>query len=92
MKRAETCGCSLCNKFYTCLYHHIVVSDKYTHSSLVYYKHNWMTNLMTRELILEPCLGAKNRFLSFDTTQSMTVTDLRTGHNTLRRHLQLMGL
>ena len=25
---------------YTYLYHHIVVLDKYIHSSLVYYKHN----------------------------------------------------
>ena len=39
MKRAETCSCSFCNKFYTYLYHHIVVLDKYTHSNLVYYKH-----------------------------------------------------
>ena len=41
MKRAETCSCSLCNKLYTYLYHHIVVLDKYIHSNLVYYnKHN----------------------------------------------------
>ena len=40
MKSAETCSCSLCNKLYTYLYHHIVVLDKYIHSSLVYYKHN----------------------------------------------------
>ena len=26
---------------YTYLYHHIVVLDKYTHSNLAYYKHNW---------------------------------------------------
>jgi len=26
--------------YYTYLYHHIVVLDRYTHSSLVYYKHN----------------------------------------------------
>jgi len=26
---------------YTYLYHNIVVLDKYTHSNLVYYKHNW---------------------------------------------------
>jgi len=37
---AETCSCSLCNKLYTYLYHHIVVLDKYIHSNLVYYKHN----------------------------------------------------
>ena len=32
---AETCSCSLCNKLYTYLYHHIVVLDKYVHSNLV---------------------------------------------------------
>ena len=37
---AETCSCSLCNKLYTYLYHHIVVLYKYIHSNLVYYKHN----------------------------------------------------
>jgi len=36
MKRAETCSYSLCNKFYTYLYHHIIVLDKYIHSNLVY--------------------------------------------------------
>ena len=40
MKSAETCSYSLCHKFYTYLYHHIVVLDKYIHSNLVYYKHN----------------------------------------------------
>jgi hypothetical protein len=39
-----------------------------------------------------PCLGAKARFLSFNRTQSRAVTGLLTGHNTLRRHLHLMGL
>ena len=43
------------------------------------------------ELILGPCLGAKARFLSFNRTQSRAVTGL-TGHNTLRRHLHLLGL
>jgi hypothetical protein len=37
-------------------------------------------------------LGAKARFLSFSRTQSKAVTGLLTGHNTLRRHLNLMGL
>jgi len=36
MKRAETCSCSLCNKFYTYLYHYTVVLEKYTHYNLVY--------------------------------------------------------
>ena len=45
-----------------------------------------------RELISGPCLGAKARFLSFNRTQSRAVTGLLTGHNTLSRHLHLMGL
>ena len=48
-----------------------------------------MTNHFT---IMGPCLGAKARFLSFNRTQSRAVTGLLTGHNTLRRHLHLMGL
>jgi hypothetical protein len=44
------------------------------------------------ELILGPCLGTKARFLSFNRTQSRAVTGLLTGHNTLRRHLHLLGL
>jgi len=51
MKSAETCSCSLCNKLNTYLYHHIVVLDKYIHPNLVYYKHNGVTNLMTRTII-----------------------------------------
>jgi hypothetical protein len=38
------------------------------------------------------CLGANARFLSFNRTQSRAVTGLLTRHNTLRRHLHLMGL
>ena len=37
-------------------------------------------------------LGAKTRSLSFNRTQSSVITGLLTGHNTLRRHLHLMGL
>ena len=32
------------------------------------------------------------RFLSFNRTQSRAVTGFLTGHNTLRRHIHLMGL
>jgi len=45
-----------------------------------------------QELILGPCLGAKARFVSCNRTQSRAVTGSVTGHNTLRRHLHLMGL
>jgi hypothetical protein len=45
-----------------------------------------------RELISDPCRGTRVRFLSFNGTQSRVVTGLLTGHNTLRRHLHLMGL
>jgi hypothetical protein len=34
----------------------------------------------------------KNGLLSFNRTQSRVLTALLTGHNTLRRHLHLMGL
>jgi hypothetical protein len=49
------------------------------------------TQRQARKLILGPCLGAKARFLS-NRTQSRAVTGLLTGHNTLRRHLHLLGL
>jgi hypothetical protein len=50
------------------------------------------TQRQARELISGLCLGAKARFLSFNRTHSRAVTGLLTGHNTLRRHLHLMGL
>jgi hypothetical protein len=50
------------------------------------------TQRQAQELISGPCLGAKDRFLSFNRTQSRAVTGLLTGHNILRRHLQVMGL
>jgi hypothetical protein len=49
------------------------------------------TQRHARELISGPSLGAKAKFLSFNRTQSRAVTGL-TGHNTLRRHLHLLGL
>ena len=39
-----------------------------------------------------PSLGAEAKILSFNRTQSRAVTGLLTGHNTLRRHLHLLGL
>ena len=50
------------------------------------------TQRQARELISGHCLGAKARALSFNKTQSRAVTGILTGHNTLRRHLHLMGL
>ena len=50
------------------------------------------TQRQARELIPGTCLDARARFLSFSRTQSRIVTGLLTGHNTLRRHLHLMGL
>jgi hypothetical protein len=44
------------------------------------------------ELISGPSLGNRAKFLSFNRTQSRVVTGFLTGHNTLRRHLFLMGL
>jgi len=37
-------------------------------------------------------MGDRARFLSFNRAQSRAVTGLFTGHNTLRRHLHLLGL
>jgi hypothetical protein len=45
-----------------------------------------------RRLISGLSLGAKAMFLSCNTTQSRAVTGLLTGHNTLKRHLHLLGL
>ena len=50
------------------------------------------TERQARELISEPCLGAKARFLSLNRTQSRAVAGILTGHNTLRRKLHLMRL
>jgi hypothetical protein len=45
-----------------------------------------------RELISVPCPGTRIKLLSFNRNQSRVVTGLLTGHNTLRRHLCLLGL
>jgi hypothetical protein len=50
------------------------------------------TQRQARELISGPCLGTKARLLSFNMIRSRAVTGFLTGHNTLRRHLHLMGL
>jgi hypothetical protein len=44
------------------------------------------------ELISGPSRGTRIRLLSLTRAQSRVVTRLLTGHNTLRRHLHLMGL
>ena len=49
------------------------------------------TQRPARELISEPYLGAKARFLSFNRIQSRAVIGFLNGHNTLR-HFHLMGL
>jgi len=59
---------------------------------MVAVSHHIFTQGQARELILGPCLGVKARFLSFNRIQSRVVTVLLTGHNTLRRHLHLLGL
>jgi len=50
------------------------------------------TQRQARELISGPDLATRARLLSFNRTQSRVVTGLLTGHNTLRRHLHIMGL
>jgi hypothetical protein len=50
------------------------------------------TQRQARELISGPSWGAKTKVMSFNSTQSRAVIGLLTGHNTLRRHLYLLGL
>jgi hypothetical protein len=50
------------------------------------------THRQAQELDSGPCLGTKARLFSFNRMQSRVVKGLLTGHNTLRRHLHLMGL
>jgi hypothetical protein len=50
------------------------------------------TQRQAQELISGPSLGAKAKFLSFNRTQSRAVAGLLTGHNTLGRHLHVLGL
>jgi len=45
-----------------------------------------------RELISGPDLAIGSRLMSFNRTQTRVVIGLLTGHNTLRRHLHIMGL
>jgi hypothetical protein len=50
------------------------------------------TQRQTQKLILGPTLTTKARLLTFNRTQSRVVIGLLTGHNTLSRHLYLIGL
>jgi len=45
-----------------------------------------------REFISGPNLGTRAKFITFNRTESRVVTGLLRGHNTLRRHLHLLGL
>jgi len=50
------------------------------------------TQRQTREFISGPSLGTRTKFMTFDRIQSRVVTGLLMGHDTLRRHLYLLGL
>ena len=50
------------------------------------------TQRQVRELTSGPNLDTGARLLSFNRTQTTAVIGLLTGHNTLRRHLHVMGL
>ena len=50
------------------------------------------TQRQTREFISGPDLAARVRLLFFNRTQSEDVIGIRTEHNTLRRHLYMVGL
>jgi hypothetical protein len=59
---------------------------------LVLWRRPCSTQRQPRELISGPKLAIRARLLSFNMTQSRVVICLLTGHNTLRRHLYIMGL
>jgi len=50
------------------------------------------TQRQVREFISGPSLAPRAKFFTFNRIQSRAVTGLLTGHNTLRRHLHLLGL
>ena len=50
------------------------------------------TQRQAREFISGPSLGTRAKFMALSRIQSRVVTSLLTGHNTLRRHLYLLGL
>ena len=50
------------------------------------------TQMQARELISGPDLATVARLLSFNRKQTRAVIGLLTRHNTLRRHLHVMGL
>jgi hypothetical protein len=50
------------------------------------------TQRQAGEFISGPDLAKRARLLSFNRTQSRVVIGLLTGHNTLRRHLYVLGL
>jgi len=50
------------------------------------------TQRQAPEFTSGPSPGIRAKFLTFNRTQSRAVTGLLTGHNTLRRHLYLLGL
>jgi len=50
------------------------------------------TQRLAREFISAPSLGTRTKFLTFNRYQCRAVTGLLMGHNTLRRHLYLLGL
>jgi hypothetical protein len=55
---------------------------------------DWLVGTLrqAQELILGPRIAAKTTLMSFNRAQSRVVIGLLTGHNTLRRHLHIMGL
>jgi len=53
---------------------------------------NGDTQRQAREFILGPSLGTRAKFMTFNRIQSRVVTGLLMGHDTLRRHLYLLGL
>jgi len=50
------------------------------------------TQRQAHEFILGPSMGTRAKFMTFNRTHSRAMAGHLTGHNTLRRHLHLLGL
>jgi len=59
---------------------------------LVMWRSSCSTQRQALKLISGPSPTTKTRFLPFNRTQTRFVIGLLTGHNTLRKHIHLMGL
>jgi hypothetical protein len=90
--RNTTLTVQFCIPCYVCNYLRNKISHRLGNQHWGHWWNLGNTQRQAQELILGPCLGTKNRFLSFNRMRSRAVMGLLTRLNTLRRHLHLIGL